>query len=127
MPAYTVRLAALAAVAACAIFLAQNALARGAYDGAWSVSISGTSGNCDGMTYQYDVRIANDVLGYNGGDASISGHVGANGDVSVRVLSGDSSAAGSGRLNGRSGRGKFRGRSSSGYCSGTWSATRTGG
>jgi len=121
------RLATITAVAACAIFLAGNAFAREAYDGAWSVDIVGKSGNCDGLSYHYDVRIVNNVLRYSGADASISGHVGSNGDVSVHVSNGDNSAAGAGRLSGRYGYGKFRGRSSSGDCSGTWSATRNGG
>jgi hypothetical protein len=127
VPVFTMRQAVVAAMAAIALNLAPNAQARGGFDGAWSVVISGNSGTCDGLSYQYDLQIVNGALRYSGGDASISGAVAPSGSVNVRVSSGDNSAAGSGRLAGRSGRGSFRGRSSTGLCAGTWSATRTGG
>jgi len=127
MVAFTRRHSTLAVAAACVLILAQAAQARGTFDGAWSVDISGRSGNCDGMTYQYDLQIINNQLHYGGADARISGSVSPSGEVNVRLSNGASSATGAGHLTGRTGRGRFYGRSSSGVCSGNWSAVRTGG
>jgi len=123
MTSFSTWFASIAAVATCALMFAPNALARGAYDGQWSVAISGNSGNCDGLSYQYNIEIINSVVRYSGGDANISGNVGPSGNLSVQVSSNGNSAAGSGHLNGRSGSGRFHGRSASGSCGGTWSAT----
>lgn len=125
------RITTLVMAAACTMALASAPMpaadARGTYDGAWNVAISGNSGNCDGMSYQYGVQIVNNSVRYGGGDAKISGTVGSNGDVSVNVANANGSAAGTGHLSNGSGRGKFHGRSKTGACTGTWTATRTGG
>jgi hypothetical protein len=120
------RLATIATAAACVFAISDHAQARSAYDGNWSVVVSGRSGSCQGGTYQYALRIVNGVVYYSGGDARITGRVSAGGAVYVRVSSGDSSAVGSGRLSRNVGGGTFRGQSSSGMCAGTWSGQRTG-
>jgi hypothetical protein len=121
------RLATIAMGAACVLAFADSAQARSAYDGNWSVVVSGRSGACQGGTYQYALQIVNGVVRYSGSDARISGRVSPNGAVYVRVSSSDSSAVGSGRLSRNVGGGTFRGQSSSGMCAGTWSGQRTGG
>jgi hypothetical protein len=121
------RLAAIAAGAACVLAFADGAQARSAYDGSWTVSVAGRSGACAGGNYSYNVQIVNGSVRYNGGDAQISGRVSGGGGVVVRVVSGSSSATGSGRLRGNSGGGTFRGYSQQGACAGTWSSQRTGG
>jgi hypothetical protein len=128
MVAFALRLAAAATFTLClAPGAVQDAQARGAFDGSWSVSISGRSGTCDGLSYSYAVNIVNNVVHYSGGDAQISGSVNAGGSLSVRVSGAGTSAGGSGKLSARSGSGRFRGNSATGTCGGVWSATRTGG
>jgi hypothetical protein len=118
---------ALAAIAALPFALAAvaQAQARTMYDGAWRVVINGQTGDCQG-TFNYSVQIVNGIIGY-GGDASLSGRVSPAGAVTVRVVSGERSASGSGRLSRNFGSGSFRGRSSGGICAGSWVAQRTGG
>jgi hypothetical protein len=121
------RLATIALGAACVFAFADHAQARSAYDGNWSVTVSGRSGTCQGGSYNYALQIVNGVVYYSGGDARISGRVNRSGAVYVRVSSGDRSAVGSGRLSRNVGGGTFRGYSPSGGCAGTWSGQRTGG
>ena len=120
------RLTTIAVGAACALAFADMALARGPFDGSWSVSVSGRSGACAGGNYGYNVQIVNGSVRYYGGDAQISGRVSGGGAVVVRVVSAQGNAVGSGRLRGNSGGGTFRGHSSQGACAGTWYAQRTG-
>jgi hypothetical protein len=124
----TAKLATIALGAACVLAFADHAQARSAYDGNWSVTVSGRSGSCQGGSYNYGLQVVNGIVHYSGGDARISGRVSPSGAVYVRVTSGDRGAVGSGRLsrNGGGG-GTFRGYSSSGPCAGTWSGQRTGG
>ena len=119
---------ALAAIAVIPLALAavDRAQARTIYDGSWNVAINGQTGDCQG-SFSYAVRIANGIIGYGGGDASLYGRVSPNGAVQVRVESGGRSAAGSGRLSRNFGSGSFRGRSATGVCAGSWVAQRTGG
>jgi hypothetical protein len=126
MVAYALRFAAATLALGLAHGSVHDALARGAYDGAWSVNISGRSGTCDGVSISYGVSIVNNVVRYSGGDAQISGSVSSGGDLSVRVSAGGSNANGSGKLSAKSGHGRFRGSSSTGTCGGVWSASRTG-
>jgi hypothetical protein len=121
------RLATIAMGAACVLAFADHAQARSAYDGSWNVVVSGQSGTCQGGSYQYALQIVNGIVHYSGGDARISGRVNAAGAVFVRVMSGDRSAVGAGRLSRNAGGGTFRGHSPSGACAGTWSGQRTGG
>jgi hypothetical protein len=120
------RLTTIAAAAACVLAFADGALARGPYDGSWTVSVAGRSGACAGGNYAYNVQIVNGSVRYNGGDAQISGRVSGGGAVVVRVVSGQGNAVGSGRLRGNSGGGSFRGASQQGACAGTWTSQRTG-
>ncbi|MGP0090915.1 MAG: hypothetical protein ACLPKB_13295 [Xanthobacteraceae bacterium] len=118
----------LATIAAIPFALAAvgGAQARTIYDGSWNVVINGQTSDCQG-TFNYAVRIADGIIGYGGGDASLYGRVAPSGAVQVRVVSGGRSASGSGRLSRNFGSGSFRGRSATGICAGSWVAQRTGG
>jgi len=120
------RLAAIAVGAACVLAVADGAQARGPYDGSWTVSVSGRSGTCAGVNTSYNLQIINNSVHYYGGDARVSGRVSPGGAVYVRVVSGDRSAAGSGRLRGNTGSGTFRGYAQGGACAGTWYGQRGG-
>jgi hypothetical protein len=92
------------------------------YDGSWNVLIITKAGSCD-QAYSFPVQIVgNRVL--SNGMANVTGSVGRGGGVAVRVSSGGSFAAGSGRLGSSSGAGSWSGRGSAGACSGRWQATR---
>lgn len=120
------RLTTIAVGTACVLAFADGAQARGPYDGSWSVSVQGRSGSCAGANASYNLQIINSVVHYYGGDARVSGRVNRGGGVFVRVVSGDRSANGSGRLRGNTGSGTFRGYAQGGACSGTWYGQRTG-
>jgi len=85
-----------------------------------SVLIVTEKGVCD-RGYRYAIRITNGVVGY-AGEASfhVSGRVGPNGAVTVRVSRGQQLANGSGRLSATTGAGVWTG----GACAGSWSAER---
>ena len=122
--------ATLAAGVLGAAFLAlpggtSEALARGPYDGTWSVLIVTDSGTCD-RAYRYALRIADGRVFYDDPSFNVSGHVDARGNVSVGVSAGGQSANGSGRLSGDYGDGRWTGRSSTSACSGHWEAERRG-
>jgi hypothetical protein len=122
--------ATLAAGVLGAAFLAlpgstSEALARGPYDGTWSVLIVTDSGSCD-RAYRYALRIADGRVSYDDPSFTVSGHVDARGNVSVGVSAGGQSANGSGRLTGDYGDGHWSGRSSTSACSGHWEAERRG-
>jgi hypothetical protein len=104
---------------------AQRALARGPYDGTWSVLIVTDSGSCD-RAYRYALRIADGRVFYDDPAFNISGHVDTRGNVSVGVSAGGQYANGSGHLSGDYGDGHWSGRSSSSACSGHWEAERRG-
>ena len=79
--------------------------ATGNFDGRWSVVVVTTKGECD-RAYRYP----NDIRGQdliNAGNASfdISGKVAVDGAVAVKIMYGDKSASGSGRLSATSGQG----------------------
>ena len=98
------------------------ASARSNFDGTWSVLIVTQKGTCD-RAYRYPVKIDNGSVGY-AGDASftVSGKVGENGAVTVRVARGSQSANGQGKLSSTDGSGQWV--AGSGDCSGTWTAER---
>jgi hypothetical protein len=98
------------------------ASARSNFDGTWSVLIVTQKGTCD-RAYRYPVKIDNGAVGY-AGDASftVSGKVGDNGAVTVRVARGSQSANGQGKLSSTDGSGQWV--AGSGECSGTWTAER---
>ena len=120
------RLATIAAGAACVLAFADVAQARGPYDGSWTVSVSGRSGSCAGANTAYNLQIVNNIVRYYGGDARVSGRVGRGGSVVVHVVSSSGSGVGSGRLRGNVGSGSFRGHVQGGPCAGVWSGQRTG-
>ena len=120
------RLTTIAVGTACVLAFADGALARGPYDGSWSVSVQGRSGSCAGANASYNLQIINGSVHYYGGDARVSGRVSRGGAVFVHVVNAQGSAAGSGRLRGSSGSGSFRGHVQGGPCAGTWYGQRSG-
>lgn len=112
---------ALAAVA-CTGASAQAGPAKPSFDGTWSVLIVTEKGDCD-RAYRYPIRISGGTL-ENAGSTSfdISGKVGNNGAITVRVSHGSRNASGSGRLTHEGGTGSWSG----GQCAGTWQAERRG-
>ena len=98
------------------------ASARSNFDGTWSVLIVTQKGTCD-RAYRYPVKIDKGSVGY-AGDSSfrVSGKVGENGAVTVRVARGSQSANGQGKLSSTDGSGQWV--AGSGDCSGTWTAER---
>lgn len=110
------------ALLAAAVPASAPASARSNFDGAWSVLIVTHKGTCD-RAYRYPVKIDNGSVGYAGGSAfTVSGKVGENGAVTVKVARGNQSANGQGRLSATDGSGMWT--ASSGECSGTWTAER---
>src|ERR1041385_5225891 len=98
------------------------ASARSNYDGTWSVLIVTQKGTCD-RAYRYPVKIDNGSVGYAGNASfTVSGKVGQNGSVVVKVARGSQSANGQGRLSSTDGSGQWV--AGSGECSGTWTAER---
>jgi hypothetical protein len=98
------------------------ASARSNFDGTWSVLIVTQKGTCD-RAYRYPVKIDNGSVGY-AGDASftVSGKVGDNGRVIVKVARGSQSANGQGKLSATDGSGMWI--AGTGDCSGIWTAER---
>jgi hypothetical protein len=116
-----VRASTLAVV--CVAALATESPARTPYDGAWSVLIVTTKGDCD-RAYRYGVTIANGDIVYDGGIVNLSGRVTGSGAVRVIVTSGNARANATGRLNRRAGSGGWHGNSGQNACSGYWQASR---
>jgi hypothetical protein len=112
-------LGAVTAVSLVAALTSYPAAATSAFDGVWHVSIVTNKGECPSAN-RLPVRIASGVVSTADMGLVISGRVNESGQVTVMVTQGNRSAAGSGRLSGRSGSGKWIGDS----CSGTWSAQR---
>src|SRR2546421_6665627 len=113
--------AALAMLAA-TLPVSAPAFARTNFDGTWSVLIVTQKGTCD-RAYRYPVKIDNGSVGYAGDSSfTVSGKVGDNGAVTVKVARGNQSANGQGRLSSTDGSGMWT--AGSGECSGTWTAER---
>ncbi len=106
--------------------IADPALARSPYDGAWSVTVMTRGGACE-PTSRYGVQISNGMVMAGDGGAAVQGRVSPGGAVSVAVQAGGQSASGSGHLNRARGSGVWRGQGSAGACQGTWVAQRVGG
>jgi hypothetical protein len=124
----SVRGISLAAVFASVVaFGVSDASARNPFDGAWSVNIQVTRGECNGNVL-YGVVITNGSVRYAGGaNVAVAGTVSPKGAVSVRVSSGGQHASGTGRLAlSGSGGGSWSGVGDKGRCSGRWSAQRSG-
>ena len=84
--------------------VADPALARSPYDGAWSVTVMTRGGACE-PTSRYGVQISNGVVMAGDGGAAVQGRVSPGGAVS----------------------GVWRGQGSAGACQGTWVAQRVEG
>ena len=113
---------AVLAILAATVPASAPAAARSNFDGTWSVLIVTQKGTCD-RAYRYPVRIANGSVGYAGDSSfTVSGKVGDNGAVTVKVARGSQSANGQGRLSATDGSGMWT--AGSGDCSGTWTAER---
>ncbi len=108
----------------CVATLATESPARTPFDGAWSVLIVTTKGDCD-RAYRYGVTIANGDVVYDGGIVNLSGRVGGNGAVRVTLTSGNARANATGRLNRSVGSGGWYGTSGQSRCSGYWQASRS--
>ena len=123
MTRFTRPIAVTPAFAALAILAATvPASARSNFDGQWSVLIVTQKGTCD-RAYRYPVKIDNGSVGYAGDSSfTVSGKVGENGAVTVKVARGSQSANGQGRLSATDGSGMWI--AGSGECSGTWTAER---
>jgi hypothetical protein len=106
--------------------IADPALARSPYDGAWSVTVMTRGGACE-PTSRYGVQISNGIVTAGGGGAAVQGRVSPGGGVAVSVQSGGQWANGAGHLNLARGSGVWRGQGSAGACQGTWVAQRIGG
>jgi len=114
--------AAAAIVATSVVPASAPAFAKSSYDGQWSVLIVTQKGTCD-RAYRYPVKIDNGAVGYAGDAAfTVSGKVGDNGAVIVRVARGNQSANGQGKLSATEGSGQWI--AGSGECAGTWTAER---
>jgi hypothetical protein len=122
MISHLVRAGAAALIGIAAI--ATESPARTPFDGAWSVLIVTTRGDCD-RAYRYGITIANGAIVYDGGVVNLYGRVSRSGHVRVTVTSGSARANGTGRLNRVAGRGGWSGVSSGNRCSGYWQAKRT--
>jgi hypothetical protein len=94
-----------------------------AYDGNWNVVFTTRAGNCS-ATNSAPFSVSGGHLSSAGG-GKVTGGIGANGAVSVRISLGQSAANGNGRLAGNSGSGRWSGVISGDQCSGTWQASRT--
>ena len=102
---------------------AASVKASTAYDGRWNVAIHSSDAEC--RTGAIPLKIENGHVEYYGYvPVSVSGSVGGNGSVTVRVNGGGRSADASGRLSGDSGSGTWSGNSSSNNFAGTWTASR---
>jgi hypothetical protein len=114
-------LAACAAIAS--VFGSAGAKAsRGAYDGTWNVVFTTKAGKCSSTNTAPFAVSGRRVSSAGGG--KVTGGIGRNGIVSVRISVGLSAARGTGRLVGNSGTGRWSGIISGDRCSGTWRARR---
>ena len=121
-PASALTALAMLAISAVPATTAPMSAAKPNFDGAWSVLIVTQKGTCD-RAYRYPVKIENGSVGYAGSASfTVSGKVGAKGDVTVTVARGSQSATGTGAMSGTDGSGTWK--SAGGDCSGTWTAER---
>jgi hypothetical protein len=93
-----------------------------AYDGTWNVTFTPEAGNCHASNTVPFLVSGTRVASAGGG--KVTGGVGRNGSVAVRIVVGASWANGNGRLAGNSGAGRWSGLITGDRCSGIWQATR---
>ena len=94
----------------------------GTYDGTWSVTFATQAGNCS-QAYSAPFAVSGSRV-YSAGGGKVSGGIGRNGSVAVRITVGASEASGIGRLVGNSGGGRWSGIIQGDRCSGIWQAMR---
>jgi len=121
-PASALTALAMLAISAVPASPAPLSAAKPSFDGAWSVLIVTEQGKCD-RAYRYPIKIENGSVGYAGNASfTVSGKVGAKGEVIVTVARGSQSATGTGRMSDTDGSGRWT--AASGECSGIWTAER---
>jgi hypothetical protein len=121
-PASALTALAILSASAASAFSAPMSVSKPNFDGSWSVLIVTEQGKCD-RAYRYPVKIENGSVGYAGSAAfTVSGKVGAKGEVTVTVARGSQSANGTGVMSATDGSGRWT--AGSGDCSGTWTAER---
>jgi hypothetical protein len=120
---HTFLIASFAALLIASASEPSEAASRGAhlYDGAWSVVIQTTRGNCP-PAIRAGVSILAGRLISNDENYAVDGRVAPNGAIRVNVSAGGQGAGGFGRLSHNAGRGLWR--TWSGECSGQWTAAR---
>jgi hypothetical protein len=94
----------------------------GAYDGTWNVTFATQAGNCS-PAYSAPFAVSGSRI-FSAGGGKVSGGLGRNGSVAVRITVGASAASGIGRLVGNSGGGRWSGIIQGDRCSGIWQAVR---
>jgi hypothetical protein len=94
----------------------------GAYDGTWNVMFTPRAGNCS-ATYSAPFAVSGGRV-FSAGGGKVSGGIGRNGSVAVRITVGASAASGNGRLVGNYGGGRWAGIIQGDRCSGVWQAVR---
>src|SRR6266850_2260898 len=92
----------------------------GAFDGTWNVTFTPQAGNCHASNTVPFLVSGTRVASAGGG--KVTGGVGRNGIVAVRIVVGASWANGNGRLAGNSGAGRWSGLITGDRCSGIWQA-----
>jgi hypothetical protein len=124
MPAILAPLLGIAIAAGAVTAAIAPAVARGNFDGSWTVTISTERGACD-RSGSVRVDIRDGALMYSGGGAvDVKGRVSNSGQVQVRVATDGQNGSGTGKLSGASGGGSWHGTGTKGICSGHWSAQR---
>ncbi len=101
-----------------------TAAARSPYDGAWTVTLTPTRGECT-SSFWFGIRVINGRL-YPGGSGEgfrLSGAVSGKGAVRASVTNGSETAHASGRLSRASGRGSWV--APTRRCYGVWTAVRS--
>src|SRR5258705_1141820 len=92
-----------------------------AYDGTWNVTFTPVAGNCHASNTVPFLVSGTRVASAGGG--KVTGGVGPNGSVSVRIVVGASSANGNGPLAGDNGAGPWVGLITADPCRGIWRVT----
>ena len=114
----------IAASAACLSVLLSAATAMASpasFDGTWKVHLVTNSGSCD-ASYAYSVAVRDGAIHSGASGGTLSGKVGQDGAVALKVQHSIATANASGRLGAKSGSGSWRVDMLG--CSGRWTATR---
>jgi hypothetical protein len=101
---------------AAAAILASPSFAQSNFDGAWTVTVVTSAGNCEPMA-QYPLTVSD---GKVSGSPDVSGNIGAAGLVRVSIRG----AFANGKLNGSAGAGRWNAASAGFACSGSWQASK---